>query len=168
MMSLSQSARVPVIDILVEAGQWPTRARLRQLIERAVEAALTTTKPPLAADSELSLLFTDDAHVQRLNQRYRGKNSATNVLSFPAPPAAPGMFGPLLGDLVLAEETIAREAAAGELAFDDHLAHLIIHGLLHLLDYDHDDDAEASVMEGLETAILDRLGIADPYGGGAG
>ena len=78
------------------------------------------------------------------------------------------MFGPLLGDLVLAEETIAREAAAGGLAFDDHLAHLVVHGLLHLLDYDHDDDAEASVMEGLEIDILGRLGIADPYGGGAG
>jgi probable rRNA maturation factor len=168
MMSLSQSVRAPMIDVLVEAGQWPARAKLRALIERAVEAALAAAKPPLAAGSELSLLFTDDAHLRRLNHRYRDKDSATNVLSFPAPPATAGMFGPLLGDLVLAEETIAREAAAGGLAFDDHLAHLVVHGLLHLLDYDHDDDAEASVMEGLEIDILGRLGIADPYGGGAG
>jgi len=168
MMSLSHSVRIPLIDITVEAGEWPPAVKLHPLVERTVKAALVAAEPPLAAESELSLLFTDDAHVQRLNQRYRSKDVATNVLSFRIAPTVPGVFGPLLGDLVLAEETIRREAAADGLAFDDHLAHLVVHGLLHLLDYDHDEDSEAARMEGLESAILARLGIADPYGGGDG
>ncbi len=122
----------------------------------------------LAEDPEVSLVFTDDAHVRVLNSQYRGKDAPTNVLSFPAAPVIPGRFGPPLGDIVLAAETVAREADEGGLTIVDHLTHLIIHGFLHLLGHDHENDDEAIVMERLETAILERLGIADPYAGSEG
>jgi probable rRNA maturation factor len=109
------------------------------------------------------VVFTDDARVRVLNARYRGKDSSTNVLSFPAPAAIKGRLGPMLGDVVLAAETVAREAVEQGLALDAHLTHLLVHGFLHLAGYDHEDEAEATVMETLETAILGRLGIADPY-----
>ena len=168
MMPSPDSSNTPEIDILVEAGAWAPESHLRPLVERAVAAALADAAARLAKATELSLVFTDDAHAKLLNRRYRQKDSATNVLSFPAPPAATKMFGPLLGDLVFAHETIVREAAADGLALDDHLSHLVVHGLLHLLGYDHESEEEAAVMEGLETAILAGLGIADPYGGGDG
>ncbi len=126
-------------------------------------AAVAGAELKLAPDAEVSLVFSDDAHIRGLNARYRHKDSPTNVLSFPAVPAAKGKLGPMLGDIVLAAETVAREAAEQGLALDAHLAHLLVHGFLHLAGYDHEDDGEATVMEGLETAILARLGIADPY-----
>jgi probable rRNA maturation factor len=108
-------------------------------------------------------VFTDDASVRVLNRQYRGQDRATNVLSFPAAPLHPGRLGPLLGDIVMARETIAAESAAAGLDFADHLTHLMIHGFLHLVGHDHESDDEAAIMERLETAILGRLGIADPY-----
>jgi probable rRNA maturation factor len=115
-------------------------------------------------DDEVSLVFTDDAHIRQLNRAFRGKDKATNVLSFPAAPTTGrNRFGPILGDIVLAEQTIDREAADQGLSLDHHLIHLIIHGFLHLIGHDHETDGEATVMERLETAILGRLGIADPY-----
>jgi probable rRNA maturation factor len=108
----------------------------------------------------------DDAHIRVLNRQYRGKNKPTNVLSFPAPPAKPKSFGPQLGDMVFAAETIVAEAKRDGITLADHLAHLVVHGFLHLLGYDHEIEQEAVAMEALETAILGRLGIADPYGGG--
>jgi probable rRNA maturation factor len=162
----ADSSRSLAIDVRVEAGKWPSKAKLTALATRSLAAALARAKPKLAAGPELSLLFTDDAHVRVLNRQYRRKDKATNVLSFPTPKAARAKaFGPQLGDIVLAEETVAREAEAEGITRDDHLAHLIVHGFLHLLGHDHEDDREAAVMEKLETAILARLGIADPYGG---
>ncbi len=117
----------------------------------------------IADDAEVSLVFTDDSSVRMLNRQYRGKDRPTNVLSFPAAPLVPGRLGPPLGDIVLARETIASESEAQGLDFANHLTHLIIHGFLHLLGYDHETDEEAAIMERLETAILGRLGIADPY-----
>ena len=111
-------------------------------------------------------MFTDDRELRHLNARYRDKDSATNVLSFPAPAMVEGELGPMLGDIVLAAETVAREAAADGLTFTAHLTHLLVHGFLHLAGYDHDDDGDAAAMEALETAILARLGFADPYGQG--
>lgn len=155
------------IDILVEAGLWPARAKLKRLVERAIGAAVRAAHPPLAPDAELSVVFTDDAHIRRMNRAYRGKSKPTNVLSFPGLPAHETQFGPLLGDIVFAAETVAREAAEQDLAMDDHLTHLTVHGFLHLLGHDHVTDPEAEVMENLETAILATLGIADPYAVGA-
>jgi probable rRNA maturation factor len=130
-----------------------------------VDAAVAAIRPRLAADCELSLVFTDDAHVRRLNRDFRKKDSPTNVLSFPAPAGAGGRLGPILGDVVLAHETVFREADGEGLTIEAHLAHLILHGFLHILGYDHADEAEATAMERLETAILGGLGIADPYAG---
>lgn len=155
------------IDVRVEAGDWPSKAKLKTIATRSLAAAITRAKPKLAAEPELSLLFTDDAHIRTLNRQYRRKDKATNVLSFPAPKAQKAKaFGPQLGDIVFAAETISREAEDEGIAPDDHLAHLIVHGFLHLLGYDHEEDGEAALMEKLETAILAKLGIADPYRGG--
>jgi probable rRNA maturation factor len=138
---------------------------LAALSGKVVDAAVDAIAPRLAAGSELSLVFTDDAHIRRLNRRFRKKDSPTNVLSFPAPSAAGERFGPILGDVVLARETVFREAAAEGLTIEAHVAHLVLHGFLHILGYDHADEAEATAMERLETAILGGLGIADPYAG---
>jgi len=165
-MSAPRRASKPApvsVDLLVEAGDWPPPRTLKRLADRAIAAAVSKARPKLAATAEVSLVATDDAHVRRLNRAYRKKDKPTNVLSFPAKPAESGRFGPLLGDIVVARETIAREAEAGGLTFEDHLSHLIVHGFLHLLGYDHVHDADAAIMERLETAILAELGIADPY-----
>ena len=151
------------IDVMVEGGDWPTKGRLRTLARRAIAAAAAQARPPLADGAEVSLLFTDDARMRGLNHEYRSKDSPTNVLSLPAAPVIAGRLGPPLGDIVLAEETIRREAADQATSFDDHLVHLIVHGFLHLVGHDHEVESEALVMEGLETAILADLGIADPY-----
>ena len=115
---------------------------------------------------EVTIVLTDDADIRALNKTHRGIDKATNVLSFPAyapdEPQPPGVAAPL-GDIVLAYETIAREAEAQGKAFTDHLTHLIIHGTLHLLGHDHEEDDEAEAMEALEVRILDGLGIKNPY-----
>jgi probable rRNA maturation factor len=154
---------VPVLDILVEAGEWPSKARLKRIAEKVLGAASAELKLDLPEGAELSLLFTDDAHIKSLNRKFRGKNKPTNVLSFPGAPAANGGIGPILGDIVLAAETVSREAEGEGLTLEAHLTHLILHGFLHILGYDHEDDGEAGLMEGLETAILGGIGVADPY-----
>jgi probable rRNA maturation factor len=154
---------VPVLDILVEAGEWPSKARLKRIAEKILGAASAELKLDLPEGAELSLLFTDDAHIKSLNRKFRGKSKPTNVLSFPGAPAANGGIGPILGDIVLAAETVSREAEGERLTLEAHLTHLILHGFLHILGYDHEDDGEAGLMEGLETAILGGIGVADPY-----
>ena len=152
-----------VVDILVEAGDWPQSSELQALVEGAIGAAPDFVANGPSPPAELSVVFTDDAHIRILNRRYRGHDAPTNVLSFPAARQRSGKRGPLIGDIVIAHQTVAREAAAEHLPIADHLAHLIVHGLLHLLGHDHENDARAAVMERRETAILGRLGIADPY-----
>jgi probable rRNA maturation factor len=161
--TLQVAAPAVAADILIEAGDWPDEALLRRLVDRAVEATLAALRPDLAPSAEVSLVFTDDAHMRALNRRYRGKDSPTNVLSFPAAPVDRRRLGPLLGDIALAFQTVAAEAAVGRLALDAHATHLIVHGFLHLLGHDHEDDDAAAVMEGLEAAILASLGITDPH-----
>ena len=151
------------IDLLIEAGHWPNETTLEELVRNAVNAAWTTLglKP---AQSELSVVFTNDASIQALNAEWRGKNKPTNVLSFPAFPVKAGeQPGPMLGDIVLAFETVEREAGEEGKPFANHLTHLIVHGFLHLLGYDHENDEEAEVMEGREREILHALAIPDPY-----
>jgi probable rRNA maturation factor len=116
--------------------------------------------------TELSLVFTDDASIREINAEWREKDKPTNVLSFPAYPLEPGgMPGPMLGDIVIARETVEREALDLEKSFNDHLTHLLVHGFMHLFGYDHMDAEEAEEMEGLETRILAKLGLSDPYAG---
>lgn len=152
------------IDLMVEQGAWPGEEALRALVDRAVPAALAAAGIEAVDSVELSLVFTDDASIQKLNAEWRGKDKPTNVLSFPAFPIAPGdPLPPMLGDIVLAFETVLREAELEQKPLENHIAHLIIHGLLHLLGYDHEDDDEAEEMEALERQALARLAIPDPY-----
>lgn len=141
-------------------------AGLRRAVTRATEAALDVAPVKPLAGAELSLLLTDDARIRIVNRDWRGFDKATNVLSFPAAPPERIAQSPVLGDIVLAYETVAREAQAEGKPLADHLSHLVIHGLLHLLGEDHETDAEAERMERLEIAALARLGIADPYADG--
>ncbi|MEP7453182.1 rRNA maturation RNase YbeY [Phyllobacterium sp. SB3] len=152
------------IDILVETDGWPEEAELSSLANAAVTAVWEELAGGNQPDSELSLVFTDDAAIKELNNDWREKDKPTNVLSFPAFPIKPGQKpGPMLGDIVIARETVVREAEDEEKPFNHHLAHLIVHGFLHLLGYDHLTNEEAEEMEELERKILARLAIPDPY-----
>ncbi len=108
---------------------------------------------------EISILLADDVKIQQLNKTYRGKDKPTNVLSFPAEEDNAGM----LGDVILAYDTIQRESAEQNKTFEDHCKHLLVHGILHLLGYDHEEDAEAEEMENTEITILKTLGVKNPY-----
>lgn len=113
----------------------------------------------------MTIVLTDDAHQQVLNRDWRQIDKPTNVLSFPQIEPFEPLAG-LIGDITLARETLEREAEEMGIGFSDHFTHLVVHGFLHLLGYDHIDDDEALQMEGLETQILATLGIADPYADG--
>jgi probable rRNA maturation factor len=159
------------IQISIEAEGWPDEPALQSLSEKTLGATaefLATQEkqpfPKMAA--ELSLVFTDDASIKEINAEWRGQDKPTNVLSFPAFPLEPGkMPGPMLGDIVIARQTVEREAVDLEKSFDDHLTHLLVHGFLHLFGYDHMETGEAERMEALETRILAALGLSDPYAG---
>lgn len=157
-------------DVTVLAGDWTGQIPdAENLCERAVRASLAGVPegvPPGGA-LEISVVLADDATIRTLNRDYRGRDAPTNVLSFaeadadmPAIPDAPAH----LGDIVLALETLLGEAAAHAKRPADHLAHLTVHGVLHLLGYDHErGDADAAAMESLEIAVLAGLGVANPY-----
>ena len=157
------------IQLGVEAGSWPDEADLETFAHRVLEHAAAhladKAGQPFGKQAiEISLVFTNDEEIRTVNREWRGQDKPTNVLSFPAFPIEPGgQPGPMLGDIVLAEETLRREALDLGISFDDHLTHLLVHGFLHLFGYDHMTDEEAAVMEGLETRILAELGLADPY-----
>lgn len=154
-------------DHCLGAGDWPA------LVERSVKAALSGgLSGPLPA-TEIYVELVSDEQSQELNQDYRGKDKPTNVLSFPGvePDDLPGAFklaaqgGPpvMLGDLIIADNVVAAEAVAQNKSNESHFTHLLVHGVLHLLGYDHINDDEAEEMEALETEILASLGIDDPY-----
>ncbi|MBW9090420.1 rRNA maturation RNase YbeY [Rhizobium wenxiniae] len=159
------------IQISVEDGGWPDEAVLAALAGRVLSAAADylareEEQPFPQMAPELSLVFTNDDSIQEINAEWRGKDKPTNVLSFPAFPLEPGgMPGPMLGDIVVARETVEREAVDLDKTFDDHLTHLLVHGFLHLFGYDHMEKDEAEEMEALETRILAGLGLSDPYAG---
>jgi probable rRNA maturation factor len=134
----------------------PASASFRRWIEAALKGARRRKA------SEVSIRIVDAEEGQALNLQYRGRDYATNVLSFPVE-LPPGVDLPLIGDLVICAPVVAREAAEQGKKPADHWAHLTIHGTLHLLGYDHIDEAEAEAMEALETKVLAGLGIADPY-----
>ena len=156
------------IDIAVEAESWHRILGAELIAHRAAQAAFSDAK---ISEGEVSILLTDDARIHELNRTYRGKDNPTNVLSFPM--IQPDLLQTvtqnsddgevLLGDLVLAHGVCASEAAERGLAIEDHAAHLIVHGVLHLLGFDHQGDAEAEVMEEMERAALASLRLHDPY-----
>ncbi len=159
------------IQISVEDDRWPDEETLSGLCEHVLGAAaeflVDVEKQPFPPQPcEVSLVFTNDAAIREINREWRGKDKATNVLSFPAFPLVPGKVpGPMLGDIVIARETVERESLDLEKPFDDHLRHLMVHGFLHLFGYDHIETDDAEQMEALETRILAVLGLSDPYAG---
>lgn len=161
------------VEVSVDEGDWPQRDWDALASEAAREALRGSPHGHLVdakVTCEISVKLSDDATVRALNAQFRHKDKPTNVLSFPAvqKDLLTGLANTddgeaLLGDIVLAQETCAREAAEKGVALEAHATHLIVHGALHLVGYDHQGDAEAEEMEKLETEILGKLGIADPY-----
>ena len=152
-----------------DAGDWSAFEPVEAAVERAVEAV--ARQPQLAPSwpATVCIALSDDTAVCDLNRAWRGKNSPTNVLSFPAPEPPGGTAAAgvrFLGDVVLAAETLQREAGELDIPPEHHVQHLVVHGLLHLLGYDHEQAADALIMEALETDILASIGVADPYASG--
>ena len=155
------------LDARIDGGEWDGLSKLENLATEAFQTVLAEKqffmKKTVLNGSEVSMLFTDDQRITSINNDHRGQNKPTNVLSFPQHPPNAGRFGPYLGDLVFASETIIREAALEKKPLNHHLQHLMVHGFLHLVGYDHESDIEAEEMEALEVKILDRLHIPNPY-----
>ncbi len=149
------------VEIERHGDAWREAAFNRGLIEQAARAAIRAAPPLSPGTYQVTLVLTDNAEIRALNRTWRDKDAATNVLAFPAHDKVKGPG--LLGDVVIAYETTAKEALAQHIAFDDHVAHLVVHGVLHLIGFDHIDDAEAERMEAIERTALGSLGIADPY-----
>lgn len=146
--------KAPRVSVVVEDPRWQKEGRqLAGDLRRAAQAALAAC----GRRGDLSILLADDAKLEALNTRFRGRKKPTNVLSFPAE------SGAYLGDVALAYGVAAREAAEAAKTIHDHVLHLAIHGVLHLLGYDHETAGQARVMEPLEVAVLAKFGIADPY-----
>ncbi len=156
-------ASAPSIDVVIDSARWRRVPRAATVVRRAIAAAV----PARARKAELSVVLTSDRAIRILNRRWRGRDKPTNVLSFPAPVPAPARrprgVPRHLGDIVLAYETVAREARQQGKPLDHHVAHLALHGFLHLLGYDHESHGQAEAMERRERRILARLGVPDPY-----
>ena len=150
------------IEFVVACPLWRGALPARTLARQAIAASVAECGVALRPGAELCVHLADDALVRELNARWRGVDEATNVLSFPTVEPAQASRARLLGDIVLAFETMTREAAAEGKPLADHYRHLVVHGFLHLLGFDHQVDAEARRMEALETRILARIGVADP------
>jgi len=153
------------VALVHEDGDWSGFGAHEEAVRQAVDALARHLPTPIEQASEASVVLASDALVRRLNYAYRGVDSATNVLSFPfqPPPGARPEDRADLGDVVLAVETIRLEAHERGIEPRHHLQHLVVHGLLHLLGYDHQTDATADAMERMETAILAQIGVADPH-----
>jgi probable rRNA maturation factor len=156
-MTRAQSS-APKIDLMVDSKRWKDAAKLKLVVRRAIAQAAAATRS--TGGAELAIVLTDDSAIRALNRDWRGIDKATNVLSFPAKNGGPQ---PHLGDIVLAYETIAREAKSEHKPFAHHVAHLAVHGFLHLVGYDHERDKDARQMEQAERDILRQLKIPDPY-----
>ena len=164
-----------MLDVAVEAdGDWDSSGRWTELARAAAEAAIAESAFPQLAGHrrsvEISVRLTGDDEIRALNAKWRGRDKPTNVLSFPLAESSDldrGGDGPelMLGDIVLARGICVAEAEDKGLPIEDHAAHLLVHGTLHLLGYDHHDDASAADMERREVRALGRLGIGDPYEG---
>lgn len=162
----------PTVAIAMPCRAWLGAVpAVRRVCRRAAIAALAAAQTRLA-ESEISMMLTDDATIADLNRRYRGRDAPTDVLSFanpdlqPGTPPRAGAAPALLGDVVVAFETASADAAQDGKSLSDHLTHLVVHGVLHLLGYDHEDEGDARSMETLEVSVLAGLGIDNPYSTG--
>lgn len=161
---------LPITEVLVVADCWQAEPGAEAVIHRAIAAAAAMADvgaDTLSGEAELAVMLTDDSGIRTLNSNWRGIDKPTNVLSFPAlPPTGPVGTDDaprMLGDIAIAYQTTRGEADDEQKPFDHHLSHLTVHGFLHLIGYDHENDADAEAMEALETEILAQLGIPDPY-----
>jgi len=145
-----------VVEVLVQSPQWKKKAGAKATVQEAIQAAAAEIS---CRRGEVAVALTNDAALRKLNRQWRGTDKPTNVLSFPTNTSKAGM----LGDIAIAYETLARECRDDHKQFAHHLAHLAIHGFLHLMGYDHQGDSDAETMEELERIVLTRLGIPDPY-----
>jgi probable rRNA maturation factor len=157
---MSASVQVSA-EMTVECDSWRALSGLETFVAETLQAAVAASGDELAEGAEISLLFCDDARIRELNRQFRGQDKPTNVLSFPGPePLESAQF---LGDIAMAFETVAREAQEQGKTLEQHSRHMIVHGVLHLLGYDHEESDEAEAMEALEIDILNKLGVENPY-----
>jgi probable rRNA maturation factor len=147
------------LEVVIDAAIWSDQLEAEETVRRAIAAAGKRG----GKAGEICVVLTDDAAIRELNRTWRHIDKPTNVLSFPGSSPATGPAPVMLGDIVIAYETVAREAVAEGKPFLDHLAHLSVHGFLHLLGYDHEDGGQAEQMERLERDILATIGVNDPY-----
>ena len=162
-MTLAPDAQTSrVLDVIVESSLWAAQPDSEAIVRRAIAAAASVADEGSSREGDLAIVLTNDSAIRVLNRNWRGLDKPTNVLSFPAA-GGPDDGAPHLGDIVIAYEITAREAATEGKTLADHLAHLAVHGSLHLLGHDHETDGEADRMERLESAILARLGVPDPH-----
>ncbi|MGL4496001.1 MAG: rRNA maturation RNase YbeY [Beijerinckiaceae bacterium] len=154
---------MPVVDVVIEDEQWRQIDGVETVVQQAGLLAARRSGLALRAEAEIAVLLADDAAIRTLNAQWRSKDKPTNVLSFPAVDAERISTTPMLGDIIIARETVFREAMEEGKSAADHLRHMVVHGVLHLLGYDHETDEDAAEMESLERLILAEIGVADPY-----
>jgi probable rRNA maturation factor len=160
-LAMRQARQSPVIDIRVESALWNAKRNAKAVVRRAIRHASCAVD---LTDGEVSVVLADDSAVRMLNRTWRHEDMPTNVLSFPIDGGNADRGRPrLLGDIVIAYQTVEREASMQRKPFAQHLAHLAVHGFLHLVGYDHRSGDEAKAMEYLETLILARLDVPNPY-----
>jgi probable rRNA maturation factor len=155
-----------MIDVVIQAGNWTKVGIDNATVVACANALSNSSAWPFQQAVTATVALSTDSEVQQLNKTWRNKDQPTNVLSFPSPPSTRGETGLYIGDVILALETIQAEAHDLGIPQADHFKHLVIHGLLHLLGYDHETDTDAEAMEQLEIKILATLDVADPYGDG--
>ena len=155
----------PRIEFVETEPRWRRACPARKLAREAVAAAAQETGVKLARGAEMTIHLVGDEAIRGLNKQWRAKDAPTNVLSFPAAPADRLSTARLIGDVFVALETLEREAAAEDKSLADHFRHLVAHGFLHLIGYDHETEADALVMEAIEVRALARLGVPNPYAG---
>jgi probable rRNA maturation factor len=161
-MTPAPSRPAPSIDIQIQSPLWEAEPAAGQTARDAIAMAAATLS---TAGNEVAILLTDDETIRGLNRRWRGIDKPTNVLSFPATVTVASLAAKFSGDIVIAYETLKRECNDEGRIFLHHLAHLVVHGFLHLIGYSHDIDAEAEKMEGLESKIMMRMNLPDPWHG---